>query len=204
MRPPKTLSLILVALLLGGCASRTVSLAAVAGDGDLASRGAYILESAEGREGSVQVTARGERDIEFGGRSVDAVRFVLAVDNSSDDPLGLPLRGMSAVDDTGHRLPLLATFLPPDSSGDPAVVPGRTRTSMEVLFECGSPGTLRTLGSVSLEWSYEFRGASIPHQTRFLPFRYVQQPAAFHYGFGFGYGSRFGFGRFGPWGRACW
>ena len=189
--------LLLSALVLSACASRTRSFAAVDAEGELNSRASYVLESTEGREGAVTVKAYSERDVDFDGREVDTVRFQFAIDNASSDRLDLPLAEMRCVDDTGRQLTILTAYLPPDGDPDIFQVAPNSKTSVELLFDAGGPDSLATLGSVTLDWSYRFREASIPHKTRFLPIRYVSRPSYYYpsYGFGFGfYGRRHYYG----------
>jgi hypothetical protein len=63
----------------------------------------------------------------------------------------------------------------------------RERTTIEMYYDTGAPGALRTTGSVTLDWSYRFRGQETRHQTRFLPVRYETRPAVV-YRVGYYYG----------------
>lgn len=173
---------VLLALLLAGCGTPAMRFEAVGPGGDLGSRARYRLEAPEGAVGSITISARGRVEDEVEGRSTDTVRFEIVVDNGSDAPLHLDLEGLEARDDRDRRLPRLRLYLPPDSGEKQLTVPPGTRTSVDLLVDAGGPDTLRTTGSITLQWSYSLRGKKVSHRTRFLPIRYERR-VYYHSGF---------------------
>ncbi len=163
----------IASLVLVGCSSSSQAwFEGVGPEGSTAPEVRYTLQSAQGVEGAVTVELTGIRNDELDGRNTDTARVRLTVDNRSDAAIEIPLAHLALEDDEQRRYQRIESNLPAGSSTDFALVPARVRSSLEILFDAGGPRVLRTTGSLSLIWSYRFRGEETPHRTRFLPVRY--------------------------------
>ena len=190
-----TLGLVASLGMLAGCASSGRSFHAVGATGDLVPEAEYLLESDTGVEGSIRLRVRGKYHREIEGRLTDILRVRIAASNESGDPIEIPLPAIKARDDAGHDLRLASTHLPEDQVGaESLVVAPKSRTSFDLVFDAGGDDSLRTIGSVTLEWIYRFRGTEQKHRSRFLPVRYTYRRA---------YPASIGIG-FGYWGGPCW
>jgi hypothetical protein len=183
----KAIVVVICGLALTGCASRGYRFDGVGGDGSLVPAVSYILESEDGREGTVVVSAHGRayEEVEEGWET-DVVRIRIVLDNLSHDPLAVPLDDVLVFDDEGRAWGLLRTTGPQGVETDLHGPPG-TRSTYDLLFDGGAPGALRTTGSISLDWAYRFRGIVIRHRTRFLPVRVERSSVVWGTGFWYGY-----------------
>ena len=163
------------AALLTGCASRSYRFDGVGADGSTGREIRYVLESEAGNEGSITVQARGRAHARLDDRETDTLRVMFVLDNASDDSLEIPLEKVTLTDDEGRgwRRARVAGPFESEGEGPPQALlaPSHARTSYELLFDAGAPGSLKTTGSVTLGWSYRFRGQSTDHKSRFLPVR---------------------------------
>lgn len=199
------------ALLLTGCASRSYRFEGVGADGRTGREIRHVLTSEAGDEGVITLEARGRAYTEVAGRETDTIRMTLVLDNRSEDAIEVPLDQLALVDDEGRqwrRAEIAGADLVGPDGGPPQVLvaPAKARTSFEVLYDAGAPGSLRTTGSVTLGWSYRFRGQTTSHESRFLPVR-VQRTT--YWGGGLYYGGRWGWGPRWGWGGGfgpawCW
>lgn len=191
-------------LLLGGCASQPWRFVAVGDGGEAGAEARVLLESERGREGSIRIEALGRSGSEVDGVATDVVTLRFAVDNGSSDDLLLLLTGVRLHDDAGRTwrfFGVRGVEAPEGEAGD-LNVPAETRRTVELLFDAGAPSTLRTTGSVTALWSYQFRGQTYSHQHRFLPGRHARRvyyhdpyPVFFH---GAYYRGRYGYPYYGP------
>ncbi len=165
--------LLLIPILLPGCASSHVFMEGVGPDGRTAPEVRHVLQSAAGNEGSVTVRLHGTRGGGIDGRLTDLLHIQLTVDNASADPVELPLAALLVTDDTQHALARIQATLPAGSPAEAALVGPHTRATADLLYDVGAPGALRTTGSILIEWTYRFRGQEARHTTRFLPVRYA-------------------------------
>lgn len=191
---------------LGGCASRTWRMEGVGPNGELGREVRYVLESDAGNEGSVTVAARGRARDQIDGRSTDTLRVWMTLDNASDDPISVPSERLIAKDDQGRQLVRLSALAPGPPASDIVIGP-RQRATVELLYDLGAPNALPSTGSLTIDWTYRFRGKEIGHSTRFLPVRYYAAPPAYQVGFGYGYGPGFGpwsWGGGGFYSSYCW
>jgi len=189
------------ALLLAGCASRTYRFDGVGADGSRGREIRYVLASDDGNEGSITLEARGRAYDRLGERETDTLRVTIVLDNASDDDIEVPIDGLALTDDEGrtwHRVQVIGMGDAPAPS--PLVAPAQARTSYQLLYDAGAPGSLRTTGSVILGWSYRFRGQTTGHESRFLPVR-IERRTYWSSGFFYGDGGYRGGLYWGPaWG----
>jgi len=199
-------SLLLLSGFLCGCSStRTVWLEGVAADGRTAKDVRYALQSEDGSEGSITVLAAGYRDSGDSVRPTDQVVFQLVIDNASSDPITVPLDATTAFDDEQRGFARIESAFVRAPEGTPPertyTVAPRERATLDLSFDLGAAGALRTTGSITLDWAYRFRGQETRHRTRFLPVRYVRAAPVYRVGYVHGY-SYYGAGPW--WYDPCW
>jgi len=186
------LTLLVAAFLASGCASRSYRFDGVGPEGTRGRQVRYVLESGAGNEGSITLAARGRAYEEVGGRETDTVRVRVTLDNASDDALVVPLEGVELRDDEGRTWQRMDDPLADGTPGSAIEAAPRSRISVDLLYDAGAPGTLRTTGSVQLGWGYRFRGQDTRHSTRFLPVRREYGRVSWSLGFGYGHGGWYG------------
>lgn len=197
------LLLICSVTLVSGCSMSTVRFDGVGPDGTTGREVRYVLESDAGNEGSVTVSAKARRRDEVSGRETDTMRFRITVDNASTDPMHVPLAKISVRDDAGRQWRQVSVAAPEGSGTDDLVAPPQARTSIDLLYDAGAPDTLKTTGSVTLDWGYRFREQETTHATRFLPVQFRRSHVTWSTGFWYGWGHHHHYyGGFGP--SWCW
>lgn len=166
--------LILMPVLLAACANYDVRLDPVGPGGRLGREARFsISNDEEGELAWITLRAHGRRREKIGRIQTDVVWFNFVIDNESEDPVEMPIQEFKAFDDLGREYRLLDTSLPPDGASV-LVVPQGPPLQAQLTFDTGGYDRLLSTGSVSLEWSYRYRGRKVKHRTRFLPIRYVR------------------------------
>ena len=155
------------------CASESVRLDAVGPDGRLGHEARYVIERSGSHQGMVILESSGLSNDTEAGHRMDTVRFRVIVNNTCDAPISLALDRLIARDDRGNLLPLVRSIRTFGDTGPLFTVAPLTRSSMELLFDAGAPGALRTTGGMTLSWAYHLGDTDVDHATRFLPVRYV-------------------------------
>lgn len=167
---------------------RTYRFDGVGADGSTAPEVRYVLESEDGREGTITIRMKGKTYDQLGERETDTVRVIVTLDNASGDAVEVPIDGLVLSDDEGRKWNRV-TVLVPEGASEAAMVAGaRQRLSYEVLYDAGAPGALKTTGSVTFDWRYRFRGQETRHQSRFLPVRIERRSVYWSGGFWYGHG----------------
>jgi hypothetical protein len=170
-------------LLPAACAGPSyVAMEGVGPAGELAPQVRHALQSQDGLEGLVTISLHGVRDDLVDGVPADTVRASLFIENRSSDPIFVPVSGIRLHDDQQREVRRVEVSLPGGSSAETATLAPGAADSIQSLFQAGPPGTLRTTGSLSLEWSYVFRGQETRHRSRFLPVRWRTRVVRYHYG----------------------
>lgn len=182
------LLLAMTSLALAACATSNRPFEGVGPDGETGGTVRYRL-SAEGRdEGTIALTARGERNREHEGLKTDVFEVSLTVDNLSADDIRLPLDAIEARDDAGRTWAVSELYTPDTVGEGPLlVVPAGQRMTLSAVFDSGASGALATTGSVTLGWKYRFRGKDFDKRTRFIPAPRTVYRDTHHVHFGVGY-----------------
>ncbi|HMS17720.1 MAG TPA: hypothetical protein PKA37_12825 [Planctomycetota bacterium] len=181
----------LVVLAVSSCSSSPRRFDAVGDGGELGGEARVVLRSETAEEGSIRVDAVGRPAETVDGVDTDAIALRFVVENNSSDVIALELSKIGLTDDAGSHWRFYGMLGTRDgeSQAGQIVIEPRSRRTVELLFEGGALGVLRSTGSVRAEWSYAFRGRSFSHQHRFLPRRVVVREYHEPYAPVFFYGS---------------
>ena len=172
--------------ILVGCSHSSRRFDAVSESGDLGGEARVILESSVGEEGTIVMDLIGAREETLDGIDSDVARMRIIVDNGSTDAVSVPLSSIRLTDDAGRvwrQYGLMGTSEGEAQQGHLVVEP-HSRRSVEMLFDSGATGILRTTGSLTAEWDYSFRSQQFSHRNRFLQRRYRTYSSSSWVGFG--------------------